>query len=215
MRTYIQLENTHIYELPVEFQDDDVRYSESLVEYFLNKYTKEKDLVFDPFAGFGTTLLVAERMGRIPLGIEFDESRVQYIKSKLKQPAKIILGDSRKLKSYNLPAFNFSITSPPYMSKFDRENPFTAYTTKGKGYSAYLNDIRSIYKQMAHLMATDAMVVLEIANIKKRGSVTTLAWDIAKEISQVLHFEGEIIVNWDNYGGGYDHSYCLIFKNPN
>ncbi len=214
MRTYIQLENTNRFELPVEFQDDDVRYSEGLVEYFLNEYTQEKDTVFDPFAGFGTTLLVAEAMGRIPFGIEYDEGQVRYIKSKLKQPANIIHGDSRKLKSYNLPTFNFSITSPPYMSKTDWENPFTAYTTKGKGYSAYLKDMRSIYKQMAQLMANNAKVVVEVANIKKRGNVTILAWDIAKEISQVLHFEGEIIVTWDNYGGGYDHSYCLIYSNP-
>jgi len=69
MKTYIQLENTHSYKLPSEFQDDDVRYSESLVEYFLGEYTNEGDIVFDPFAGFGTTLIVAEQMGSKPDGI--------------------------------------------------------------------------------------------------------------------------------------------------
>jgi DNA modification methylase len=195
----------------VEFQDDDVRYSESIVEYFLSAFTRENDIVFDPFAGFGTTLMVAEAMGRIPLGIEYDESRVRYIQSKLKQPDRIVHGDSRQLLSYALPAFNFSITSPPYMSKYDRENPFTAYTTKGDGYTGYLKDIQSIYKQMSQMMELDARVVIEVANIKKRGVVTTLAWDIAKEISQVLHFEGEVVVSWDRYGSGYDHSYCLVF----
>jgi DNA modification methylase len=186
----------------VEFQDDDVRYSESIVEYFLSEFTRENDIVFDPFAGFGTTLMVAEAMGRIPLGIEYDESRVRYIQSKLKQPDRIVHGDSRQLLSYALPAFNFSITSPPYMSKYDRENPFTAYTTKGDGYTGYLKDIQSIYKQMSQMMELDARVVIEVANIKKRGVVTTLAWDIAKEISQVLHFEGEVVVSWDRYGSG-------------
>jgi len=49
MKTWIQLKNTNKHELPVEFQDDDVRFSESLVEFFLNEYTQENDLVFDPF----------------------------------------------------------------------------------------------------------------------------------------------------------------------
>ena len=214
MRTCIQLENTNKHELPVAFEDDDVRYSESIVEHFLREYTRENDIVFNPFAGFGTTLTVAESMGRIPLGIEYDESRVRYIQSMLEHPDKIIHGDSRQLLSYDLPAFNFSITSPPYMGKHDVENPFTAYTTKGDGYTGYLKDIRSIYEQIRQIMAFDAKVVIEVSNIKHGDSITTLAWDIAKEISKVLHFEGEIVVSWDTYGCGYDHSYCLFFSKP-
>jgi DNA modification methylase len=212
MRTCISLKNTKRHRLPAEFQDDDVRYSESLVEHFLNEFTGEGDIVFDPFAGYGTTLFVAEAMGRIPLGIEYDQERVSYIQSKLKQRDRIIRGDSRQLKSYSLPAFNFSMTSPPYMSKDDIEDPFTAYRHKGDGYTGYLGDIRSIYEQMGQIMAPDAKAVVEVANIKHGDSVTTLAWDIAREISQVLHFDGEVVVSWDSYGGGYDHSYCLIFS---
>ena len=176
--------------------------------------TEENDIVFDPFAGFGTTLLVAESMGRIPFGIEYDEEHVRYIQSKLKQPNKIIHGDSRQLLSYDLPAFNFSITSPPYMRKDGIANPFTSYTSKGDGYTGYLKDIRSIYEQIGQLMTFDAKVVIEVSNIKHGDNVTTLAWDIAKEISRVLHFEGEVVVCWDSYGSGYDHSYCLVFSKP-
>lgn len=81
MRTYIQMEYTNTHELPVEFQDDDVRYSDSIVEYFLCESTQEKDIVFDTFAGFGTTILVAEVMGRKPLSLEFDEERSENIVS--------------------------------------------------------------------------------------------------------------------------------------
>lgn len=212
MRTCIQLKNTNRDELPLEFQDDDVRYSEGLVEYILGEFTQENDIVFDPFAGFGTTLITAEAMGRVPFGVEFDQERVKYIQSKLKQPDRIIHGDSRQLLSYDLPAFNFSMTSPPYMSKSDLEDPFTSYTARGDGYTGYLKDIRKIYEQIAQIMAPEAKVVIEAANIKKGESVTTLAWDIAKEISNVLHFEGEVVVSWDQYGSGYDHSYCLVFS---
>jgi len=212
MRTCIQLENKNRFELPVEFQDDDVRFSESLVEFFLNEFTQEKDIVFDPFAGFGTTLIVAEQMGRDPYGIEYDKKRVRYIKSILNQSDKIIEGDSRKLSEYDLPEIDFSLTSPPYMTAFGKADPFTAYSIVGDGYQGYLKDIQSIYKQLALRLAKDAKVVIEVANIKKEGFVTTLAWDIAKSVSKVLHFDGEIVINWDSYGAGYDHSYCLIFS---
>ncbi len=59
------------------------------------------------------------------------------------------------------------------------------------------------------------MVVIEVANLKGPLGVTTLAWDIAAVVGQVLTFEGEIVIAWElGYGYGYDHSYCLIFRNP-
>jgi len=59
MPTYLQLTNTNQRTLPPEFRDDDVRYPESLVEHFLNEFTHAGDIVLDPFAGYGTTLLIS------------------------------------------------------------------------------------------------------------------------------------------------------------
>jgi len=212
MRSYIELKNEHKSVLPPEFQNDDVRYSESLVEHFLREFTKEGDVVFDPFAGFGTTLLVAEAMGRIPFGVELDKRRYDYIRSKLKHPESLFQGDARQLALYRVPAFDFSLTSPPYMNRLDTEDALAAYSRPGKGYRAYLKGIRGIYEQIGRMMKPEAHSVIEVSNLKQAGTVTTLAWDIATEVSQVLRFEGEIVVCWDKYGYGYEHSYCLIFR---
>lgn len=45
-------------------------FPESLPEWFIKLFTKEEDIVLDPFAGSGTTLVVAERMKRNAIGIE-------------------------------------------------------------------------------------------------------------------------------------------------
>lgn len=212
MRSYIELKNEHKSVLPLEFQDDDVRYSESLVEHFLREFTKEKDIIFDPFAGFGTTLLVAEAMGRIPFGIELDQRRYDYIHSKLKHRENLFHGDARQLVRYNIPAIDLSLTSPPFMNRLDTEDALSAYARPGKGYQAYLKDIRGIYEQIGQMLKPEAHAVIEVSNLKQAGSVTPLAWDIATEVSEVLRFEGEVVVCWDKYGYGYDHSYCLIFR---
>jgi tRNA G10 N-methylase Trm11 len=212
MKTHIHLEMSHPQALPVAFQDDDVRYPESLVEYFLQEFTQAGDTVLDPFAGYGTTLFVAERMGRIPFGIELNAEKVCYVRSRLARPKNLIQGDSRSLAAIDLPAIDFSMTSPPYMNKDDLEDPFTDYQIQSQGYSTYLRDIRSIYEQLRTHMKPRGTVILEIANLKNGGQVTTLAWDVAQEISKVLHFEGEVVVCWDKYGYGYDHSYCLVYS---
>lgn len=216
MKTYISLKTEKKTALPAEFRNDDVRYTEDLVAHFLSEFTKEGDCVFDPFMGFGTTLLVAERMGRVGYGVEFDEKRCKYAKSILKHPERALHGDSTKLDSIELPEISFSMTSPPYMGKHHKENPFTAYSTLFEGYDLYLSTIRDIYAHLGRKLKPHGCAVVEVANLKHEdGSYTTLAWDIAREISKVLRFVGETIVTWDTaYGYGYDHSYCLIFERP-
>lgn len=212
MKSYLRLRNEPRTELPPEFRGDDVRYPESLVEAFLREYTREGDTVLDPFAGFGTTLLVAEALGRVPVGIEYNRARCDYVRARLQPSGRILQGDARRLAAYDLPAINFSMTSPPYMNQADREDPLSAYSTEGKGYAQYLAELRSVYRQIAGLMKEGARSVIEVANLKREG-VTRLAWDVAGEVAKELVFEGEVVVCWEpTYGYGYDHSYCLVFR---
>jgi hypothetical protein len=212
VNSYLLLRNEPRTQLPPEFRADDVRYPESLVETFLKEYTREGDTVLDPFAGFGTTLLVAEAMGRVPFGVEYDRARCEYARGPLRNGSWLFHGDARQLASLELPAIDFSITSPPYMNWDDPEDPLTGYSTRGGGYGQYLSDMRSIYCQMAGIMNEGARAVIEVANLKRSG-VTTLAWDIAGEVAKELTFEGEVVVCWEpTYGYGYDHSYCLVFR---
>ena len=221
MRTSITLPFVHKREIPTKFRKDDNRFAEDLVEFFLKNYTKKGDIILDVFAGLGTTFFVAEEMERIPYGIEYLEDRYQYIKENVKNKDNIIHGDSLKLLDYKLPKCDFCLASPVYMNKDDTENPYTACKTEGT-YEQYLEDTQKIYSNVKEIMKPDSYVVIEVSNLKRNGEVTTLAWDIAKTVSEVLNFEGEIIVNWVSndpekkdgiYNYGYDHSYCLVFRN--
>jgi tRNA G10 N-methylase Trm11 len=212
MKTTLQLKRSQLPALPAALQPEEVRYSESLVECFLQEYTRPGDTVLDPFAGFGTTLRVAERLGRRAFGVELTEEKVLYARSQLAHPEHLIHGDTRHLADLDLPPIDFSMTSPPYMAKDDLPDPFQDYRVKGQGYAAYLRDLRRIYGQLRQRMKPAGTVVLEVANLKLDGRVTTLAWDVAQEIGRVLRFEGEVVVGWDTTQYGYEHSYCLVFS---
>lgn len=222
MKTYILLPIMKRGLLPEEFQDDDVRSDEFLVEYFIEHFTQPGDTVFDPFAGFGTTLLVAERMKRIPFGIEADDRRYEYTRSKLAMKDNIILGDSRQLDTFPLPAIDFVFTSPIFMGCDETKNPLSGFKENGT-YQIYLDQIQDIFRKLSEFLNPGAKVVVEVFNLgPRRGRpMTLLAWDMTYAISKALIFEREIIACWQEVdeedtgetpmGVGYDHHYCLVF----
>lgn len=65
-------------------------FPEALPEWFIKLFTKEGDVVLDPFAGSGTTLVVAQRMHRNSIGIEIKLDYYQQIKERL-QPSEWLL----------------------------------------------------------------------------------------------------------------------------
>ena len=212
VQTWLQLPRGNKVVLPARFQHEDVRYADSLVEYCIKNFTEEGQVVFDPFAGFGTTLLLAEDLGRIGYGIEYSKQKADYIHSLLEHPKRLIHGDSRNLLEYDLPQFDLCLTSPPYTNQSDDENPFVDYRKKGFDYPSYLQEMGRIFSQVSQKLNPSGHVVVEASNLKKKGQVTTLAWDIARELAQIFHFHGETVICWDKYGYGYNHSYCLVFS---
>ena len=221
MRTFRTLSPQHRTDLPTEFTGDDVRFPATFVEAFLDEFTEPGDAVVDPFAGFGTTLAVAEKLGRVPYGVEYDAERVAHVRERIDHPGNVIHGSALDVVTFDLPALDCCLTSPPYMVESDTRNPFQNYAGEST-YDDYLADLREAFTGLAAFMAPDAHVLVEVSNLKHEGTVTTLAWDVANRLSEVFRFEGEIVVGWDDddtsigddetYGYGYDHSYCLVFR---
>lgn len=58
-------------------------FPEELPEWFIKLFTKENDVVLDPFMGSGTTLFVASRMKRNSIGIEIVPEYYNMVKEQL------------------------------------------------------------------------------------------------------------------------------------
>ncbi len=58
-------------------------FPEELPEWFIKLFTKEKDIVLDPFMGSGTTLTVANRMKRNSIGIEIVPEYYNMVKNNI------------------------------------------------------------------------------------------------------------------------------------
>jgi hypothetical protein len=56
----------------------DFRFPEAVAEFVHGRWSEPKRWVLDPVAGFGTTLVVAERLGRNGVGLEIDPERARF-----------------------------------------------------------------------------------------------------------------------------------------
>ena len=199
-------------ELPKEYSGDDVRLAEDVVEFFVNAYSEPGEVIFDPFSGFGTTLLVAARLGRNAHGIELDPRRVDFLERVLPDSASIQLGDARKLRGASIPAAKLSLSSPPYMQRGDLEDPLSAYVDPVESYDKYLEQLANIYTNVAGLLTADGRLVVQVQNLRNERGVTTLAWDLAHRLNSRLRYDGEIVVTQEARIYGYNHTYCLVYK---
>lgn len=219
MTTYLSFEFTHDDEL-LAGHTNEFRTPNALVEHFLKAYSEAGDKVIDIFAGFGTTLKVAEELNRVPYGIEYESNRTSHIQNQVTTPEHVRQGNVLDLDSSWFPSCDCCFTSPPFMEQTDDRNPFQNYSGQST-YEDYLNDIETAFTLLDSVLAPGGNVVVDIANMKYEGRVTPLAWDVAERISNVFHFDGEVVITWEGddslddgegrFGYGYDHSYCHVF----
>ncbi len=104
------------------------KFPETMAQEFIEFFTKKGQVVLDPMAGTGSTLVAALRCGRHSYGIELNPKYAQIAREIIAQEkiglsattdvgelkADIIQGDASLAINYQLPVIDYVLTSPPY-----------------------------------------------------------------------------------------------------
>jgi site-specific DNA-methyltransferase (adenine-specific)/site-specific DNA-methyltransferase (cytosine-N4-specific) len=77
-------------------------FPQELPEWFIKLFTKENDIVLDPFMGSGTTLFVANKMKRNSIGIDIVPEYYKMVKDQLKPVELFLLEPKKKYEKIKL-----------------------------------------------------------------------------------------------------------------
>ncbi len=152
---------------------------------------------------------------------------------------KIFLGDARNISLLNLPKIDYCITSPPYWNMLCEEGFETQKSRKDKNldvsysknsfdlgniqdYNEFLSQLTSIFHEIYKIIKPGGYLTVIVKNVKKKGRIYPLAWDLGKEL-KFFNLKDEKIWCQDNiklapYGYGRAwvsntmHHYCLNFR---
>jgi SAM-dependent methyltransferase len=195
---------------PIEFDGPSYfRFPEAVAEYAISRYSRAGDWVLDPFCGFGTTLVVAQRLGRHGGGFEVDVTRAAFAASRVVPPSVVVPRRGDEVGEGPWPPFRLLFTSPPYGSFRSGEYDDDMAT--------YVDDARRLFSGFKRFLAPGATVVVEVSQVRQGAATRPLVWHLGLVLAELFPFREDVVrVNTgpDEAGPGYGHSHLLVFDSP-
>ena len=211
LRPHLFVEHDRVLAERHPLADEDVHFSRDLVRAVLEDLTRPGDRVLDPFVGFGTTLQVAESLGRRAVGVELLPDRCAIAAAAA--PASVVVqGEARRLSELVEGPFDLVLTSPPYMAADDGpEDPLSGYTGTSS-YEHYVTELRGILAQCLNLLTPAGLLVVNVANIDSGAHFTPLAWDVGDVLNEVGRLTQDVFVCWDRSWHDLAGDYLLVAR---
>jgi DNA modification methylase len=230
------------------------KFPETMAQEFIEFFTKKGQTVLDPMAGTGSALVAALRCERNSFGVELNPKYAEIARQVIDEErhllgpsienlkSEIVQGNASHAVTYGFPTIDYVLTSPPYWDMLRARGAETQKKRRAApeldvfysddpedlgnigDYDQFVARLVAIYAGLEPLLRAKAYLTIIVKNVKKRGKIYPLAWDLGRELGKVYTLKDEKILCQDNqplapYGLGSAwvsntfHHYCLQFRN--
>ena len=212
-----------------------------VAERLIRIFTKEGDLVLDPMAGVGTTLVLAKTLNRNAIGIELSPKYCEITRARLAQQLlltdiaqesetkisthgnkkekiasfhKIICDDARNLLTHVTPdSIDFCLTSPPYWIGLHGVNgKYTGQTQKEvKVYSDDQKDYGNIEDYNSFVFELKNLFS-DVYKVLKNGKYCVVVIQDSRRGSNVYPLHIDFYLAMKSIG--YDYQDLIVWEHP-
>ena len=185
---------------------------------FIRFFTRQGQYVLDPFAGTGTTLLAAQRLGRQAQGIELEQEFIKF--SEQHQEITMQAGDATTLLTdrdrHPDEVYDYLFTSPPYMNALRKSRGGNKDTRHKKRISVsqptvygdnpldigniadpgqYITRLVQTFSEAHRTLKRGAYCTIVIQNLNFNGNLQPIAWRLGLAMldTELWELKGEKI----------------------
>jgi hypothetical protein len=157
---------------------------------FVRAYSRSGDVVFDPFCGFGTTLLAAALEGRTGLGMEIDRERTELGRERLRRhgfepPRTQVVPGS--LPQAQLPGrVDLCLTSVPYFGCRWPGRAWTGQFYAAPDFDTYLMAMRTVFHAVREALPDGGYCIAMAENVRIDGRTLPVAWEVARILDSLF-----------------------------
>ncbi len=185
--------------------------------------TREDRVVLDPFAGSGATLVAAQALGKVGVGLEIHPQYCELARSRpLIQPLdfgaggeatgegrRIVLNeDARRLLQFVQPeSVDLVVTSPPYWDVLLRERTADRKQVRHYGneaadlgkipdYEAFLDSLGEVFRGVLQALRPGKYCIVVVMDLRKKDRFYPYHMDLARRMTEI-GFEFDDLIVWD------------------
>jgi len=188
-----------------------------LPERLISIFSRENELILDPFAGSGSTLIAAKRLKRYSIGVELSDEFIEAYERREDNAnlfdndeyvPVLVKGDARNLPDWvQKESIQLTVTSPPYWDILNQKRTADYKDVKNYGdsvadlgniqsYSEFLSELKGVFAKVYDATANGGFCCIVIMDIRKKNKFYPLHVDTIDFMSQVGFILDDIII-WD------------------
>jgi SAM-dependent methyltransferase len=154
---------------------------------FVRAFSRPGDVVFDPFCGFGTTLLAASLEGRRGLGMEIDPDRVALARERLQRhglDAEILCGTlpEARLRS----RIDLCLTNVPYFGCDWTGDARVGQLYRAPDFAMYLMAMHAIFHAVRDALPDGGHCIAMVQNARLGDRTVPQAWELARLLGSLF-----------------------------
>lgn len=196
------------------------------------RYSKEKDMILDQFAGGGTTLIEAKLLNRNIIGVDINPNALELCRDvtnfERDNCGKVYIrrGDARRLDFIPGETIDFICTHPPYANIIQYSKDIEADLSH-YDIDAFLEQMKKVASESYRVLKKDKFCAILMGDTRKKGHVIPMSFEVMKIFESAGFKLKEVIIKeqhnckttgyWKTNSIKYNflllaHEYLFVFR---